>query len=521
MAFSWATWTNYFLAMMPFALMLCFRLSLPRALSTETRFGRPFSWGRLFAAALFCATVLRCLAAPGTGATITKILDNGDDAKRMVLVIMGDGYAAQDQQKYQDDVARLVTNGLLTDGFYSAYARALNIYRVDLVSRESGVSTLHNVKDTALRMIYSGDWERCWMEESTDTESLVTAALGPITNCEHILLILNEPCWGGCSRGMRLCVTSGITWDVVAHEYGHSIGGLYDEYWKTNTAVKPGDPAVNDRNASSLLDRNRVAWATLIDPATPVPTVFDSSMDSSQTIGLFEGGNYIEKGMYRPVYDCRMRTTSQPFCPVCTYYMGERLGLFLTNGVPAGTDASPAAAGVSSSEFRGSNHSDHALAPGAPASTYLYLLVSVTDGASAEVLKVAEVKGSVAALDQPLGGYAYEVSTTERILAAEALPYNPMIERSIADRSGKLMHHFGHNRSTTIPVKVPAMSMSTLPTADLRLRLYRFEPNTKIPSLSATNIQSLVGEKKLKLQYDYSRPNLRQQIIDRYQQQQR
>jgi hypothetical protein len=35
-------------------------------------------------------------------------------------------------------------------------------------------------------------------------------------------------------------------------------------------------------------------------------------------IGVFEGGGYLTKGMYRPSYDCRMRTNdAKAFCPVC------------------------------------------------------------------------------------------------------------------------------------------------------------------------------------------------------------
>ena len=39
-------------------------------------------------------------------------------------------------------------------------------------------------------------------------------------------------------------------------------------------------------------------------------------------VGLYEGGAYLAKGMYRASYNCRMRTNDTPdFCPAC------RLGL--------------------------------------------------------------------------------------------------------------------------------------------------------------------------------------------------
>jgi hypothetical protein len=35
-------------------------------------------------------------------------------------------------------------------------------------------------------------------------------------------------------------------------------------------------------------------------------------------IGVFEGGGYAAKGVYRPAYDCLMNTfNADHFCPVC------------------------------------------------------------------------------------------------------------------------------------------------------------------------------------------------------------
>ena len=54
----------------------------------------------------------------------------------------------------------------------------------------------------------------------------------------------------------------------------------------------------------------------MIAPTTPVPT---NPADSEKyAVGLFEGGGYSAKGIYRPANDCRMRTNEYPaFCPVC------------------------------------------------------------------------------------------------------------------------------------------------------------------------------------------------------------
>jgi hypothetical protein len=35
-------------------------------------------------------------------------------------------------------------------------------------------------------------------------------------------------------------------------------------------------------------------------------------------VGVFEGGGYVAKGVYRPAYDCTMKSVKfDNFCPVC------------------------------------------------------------------------------------------------------------------------------------------------------------------------------------------------------------
>src|SRR5882672_280866 len=71
----------------------------------------------------------------------TKILDNGPDGEKLVFVVLGDGYAVGDQAKYQADVKTLLLDGVFSHDFYKSNKNAFNIYRVDLVSDVSGVSS--------------------------------------------------------------------------------------------------------------------------------------------------------------------------------------------------------------------------------------------------------------------------------------------------------------------------------------------------------------------------------------------
>ena len=49
---------------------------------------------------------------------------------------------------------------------------------------------------------------------------------------------------------------------------------------------------------------------------TPIPTPIDGPY--VDRLGVFEGGGYIAKGIYRPMNHCTMRS-QLPFCPVCDH----------------------------------------------------------------------------------------------------------------------------------------------------------------------------------------------------------
>jgi hypothetical protein len=95
--------------------------------------------------ALSATTAFAACTAP----TCSKIVDNGPDGAKRILVVMGDGYAAADQTKYNNDVNTLVTNGVFGNDFFLENQNAFNVYRLNLISAESGVSA--STTSTALR----------------------------------------------------------------------------------------------------------------------------------------------------------------------------------------------------------------------------------------------------------------------------------------------------------------------------------------------------------------------------------
>jgi hypothetical protein len=276
--------------------------------------------------------------------SMTVLRKAGPPGTKRNIAVLGDGFAAADQAAYNDWVDNVLIKGVFGHDYYSEDASAYNIYRVNLESVDSGVSVRtydehgtpadssddtvasETIRNTALGIIFSGSWAHCWLEYGPNTESLLQAALAQwVPDANEILVVLNNPNYGGCGGGGRAHVPMGVSWEVIAHEFGHGIGGFADEYSVIGnyTGGEPG--AVN---LTINTNRATTKWHQFIAPSTPVPTGVGpaagynqgprpATWDSNTDVGLFEGGGTLETGIYRPVENCRMNTNTPPYCPVC------------------------------------------------------------------------------------------------------------------------------------------------------------------------------------------------------------
>lgn len=452
---------------------------------------------------------------------VTKIVNNGADGEKLVFAVLGDGYASVEQTKFTNDVNSLVVNGLLGHDFFQDNQSAFNVYRVSLTSKDSGVSTLTVTKDTALRIVYSGDWNRCWLEESSDTDLLVTQALNSINKYDYVLIIANESGFGGCRRGSRLYITSGVNWDVVAHEYGHGVGNLFDEYTRPGTY---SGSEINVRNCSTVLDRNKVVWADLITPTTPVPTTSTTGMDSNRTVGMFEGCHYKEKNIYRPVHDCRMKSNTPLFCPVCERVMRAAVADFLGD---ASVNPDESKESEMSSAYYESGQQNHIAETRTaddntntqssedqePArSSYLHLVVRISEKGGFEILKASEISGKVILRKQPTSNFLYEVTSGQRTLAVETLPEDPFVVRGFSDPDGQLGHKFERTEAATIVLKVPNLNLEQASRNAINVRLYEAQPGQLTERITPSTVQNLKERNLFKTQIEFPADQVNTQI---------
>jgi len=126
------------------------------------------------------------------------------------------------------------------------------------------------------------------------------------TPYEHIIILVNTDNYGGGGiyNSYNLTYTRGEHFQpVVVHEFGHSFGGLGDEY-----AYGDDDP---------MYFSDTEPWEPNLTTKHDFVGKWENLTREGKA-GFIEGGGYLAKGVWRGFENCRMRTNEEPeFCLVC------------------------------------------------------------------------------------------------------------------------------------------------------------------------------------------------------------
>ncbi len=244
------------------------------------------------------------------------MVQNGTPEECIDIAILAEGYKQDEMELFYEDASK-VSDFLFSYEPFKSLQHKFNFIAVASTSEDSGVSVPKRGewKQTAFSSNYSTFYSDRYL--TTSKLKAVHDALAGIPY-EHIVILANteEYGGGGIYNSLMLTAAHHSTFrPVVVHEFGHSFAGLADEYFYDDDVMSgsyPLDIEPWEPNITTLIDFNS-KWKDMIKEGTPIPT-----NDPSASIGVFEGGGYSSKGVYRPAYDCRMRTNSSPeFCPVC------------------------------------------------------------------------------------------------------------------------------------------------------------------------------------------------------------
>ena len=263
---------------------------------------------------------------------VSSLMQNGDPATKVDLCFIAEGYTAQEMEKFRADALRF-TEYLFTMAPYNRHKEDFNIWLVESVSEESGTDIPHEdvwKKTVANSNFYTFRSDRYLTAQNQKTICQIATA-APYDAL--YVIVNNEKYGGGGIYNFYGLSASNCKWaeEVFVHEFGHSFAGLGDEYYDSSTSyeefynikIEPWEP-----NLTTLVNFES-KWKDMLPSGTSVPTPPLSDPKNNVSIGVFEGGGYMAKGIYRPVMDCRMKTNqAQGFCPVCQRAIEKMIGYY-------------------------------------------------------------------------------------------------------------------------------------------------------------------------------------------------
>jgi len=268
---------------------------------------------------------------PGLKYSVDNIRLSGDPEHSVDIVFVPEGYTQSQMGEFKADVLRL-TDSLFAVKPFSTYAKSFNLYAIMAPSEEEGtdIPGADIWKNTLVNSsFYTFDSER-YLTTLDFWKVRDVAALAPY---DQIFILVNTSKYGGGGIFNHYSLTSSdneLSAKVFIHEFGHGFAGLGDEYYTSDvsysdfysTETEPWEP-----NLTTLVDFT-VKWEKMLKSGTPVPT--PATSEYINITGVFEGGGYAAKGIYRPAYDCRMKSNKpDKFCEVCENSV-EKMILFLT-----------------------------------------------------------------------------------------------------------------------------------------------------------------------------------------------
>ena len=239
--------------------------------------------------------------------------DAAESDRRVNIVIVPDGYVHAEKALMQTHAQDLVDFfGQKTP--YMEHGPFINYILVYAYSNESGTDQCDCsiVRDTAMntrfpnagypcgnsgnRCLYYGTGNGGPSCDPTTTSANILAAELRAPAQDRTIVMVNTARYGGCggSRAVYSAANASAT-EIAAHELGHSLAGLADEY-QSSSACGSSAGEVN-----TSLDATVGAWPEWVPEIGPP----------------VEGAQYYSLCIYRPALSCDMRALGYPFCPVC------------------------------------------------------------------------------------------------------------------------------------------------------------------------------------------------------------
>ena len=294
---------------------------------------------------------------------VVAILDNGNPAQKVDLLILGDGYTADEHDAFIAK-ARELADVLFATSPFKERKDDFNVWALAPAAAESGVSrpSTNTYRDSPIRSTYDSFRSERYI---LTFDNKAMRRIASSTPYDFIEILTNTDVYGGGGiYGLFSTAAANSEWApyLFVHEFGHHFAGLADEYYTSSVAyeapaeiTEPYEP-----NVTALLDPENLKWSHLVGPITPIPTPWPkaeyeehslayqerrrqmradnvpeaemnelfrftknyvenlfATSEYRNAVGAFEGANYHAEGYYRSEQNCLMFTRTESFCLVC------------------------------------------------------------------------------------------------------------------------------------------------------------------------------------------------------------
>lgn len=252
---------------------------------------------------------------------VFDIVHSGDPDKKVDIVILPEGYNEDQQELFKTD-CRKFADEFFTYAPYSQNKDKFNIRGVWAASKDLGpdIPGNHIWNKTRLNgSYYTFDSERYLMVK--DFQGIRDVAGN--APYDYIYILANTDKYGGGAvynfYGISAAHHVDETGKIYIHEFGHLFAGLGDEYvgGVEYSDFYPADVEPWEPNLTTLVNFDK-KWKNMLPEGTEIPTI--QKQVNKEKLGVYEGGGYVSKGVYRPWMNCLMNNlhTIDEFCPVCS-----------------------------------------------------------------------------------------------------------------------------------------------------------------------------------------------------------
>ena len=241
-----------------------------------------------------------------TAESLTTTVNAGPSSNRVDIVFLGDGYQADELGIYANHI-----DGMLNHMFGEAeepfvrYRDYFNVHRIDVISNESGADNPKDqvTVDTALNASYRHDGvidRLLYIDNSLVNAVVARTLIGTDIDVDMWFVSVNSEIYGGGGGQFATFAGGNVdAYELALHEQGHSFSDLADEYEGFTLPYVGGEP----REINVTISAQGAKWDHWLG----------YQQEGIGPIGVYEGGRYYSKDIYRPSLDSKMRTLGMPF----------------------------------------------------------------------------------------------------------------------------------------------------------------------------------------------------------------